>query len=120
MIYQKGILPNLPPDQRSELSQFDDLMLRFNDEQETKLDSVLNGGLNFSENFEGVSVSFISSATPDAENTVPHSMGKIPTGFIVTGLDKGAIVYNGSTAFTDSNIYLKVNVATVAVTVFVF
>jgi hypothetical protein len=120
MIYEKKQLPNLPPLQRGELTEFENLLIRYLNEQDQNLDAVLNNGLNPTDNFDGAFVTFTSSATPDAENSVSHTLKKIPTGFLVTGMDKGAVVYNGTTANDDQTIYLKVNVATVAVTIYVF
>lgn len=84
------------------------------------LEPILNRGITFSENVDIVFVQFTSSATPDAENTVAHTLGKVPTGFIVYSLDKAGVVYRSGTAFTATNIYLKVNVASVAVKILVF
>ncbi len=89
-------------------------------DQDQILDTVLNKGLSFGDNFDGVFVTFTSSATPDAENTVTHTLGKIPTGFIVTNINKASVVYANGTAWTAANIYLKVNVASTAITIFVF
>lgn len=120
MIYEKKQLPNLPPLQRGELREFDNLILRYLNELDQNLDVVLNHGINPTDNFEGQFITFTSDGTPDAENSVAHTLGKIPSGFFVTAKDKAGDVYSGSTANTDSLIYLKVNVATVAVTIFVF
>lgn len=81
---------------------------------------ILDRGISFSDNLDIVSVSFTSSATPDAENTVAHDLGKTPTGFIVCSIDKGAIVYNGVGSWTKTNIYLKCNTASTAVKALVF
>jgi hypothetical protein len=85
-----------------------------------KLESILNRGITFSDNVDCKLVSFTSSGTPDAENTVAHGIGKVPTGYIVYSQDKAASLYKGSTAWTATNIYLKCNVATVIVKIVVF
>lgn len=82
--------------------------------------TILNRGISFDDNVDCRRVTFTSSATPDAENTVPHSLGKVPIGYLIYGLDKAAIVYTGATSWSDTNIYLKVNVASVAVKIIVF
>lgn len=89
-------------------------------ERELNLDAMLNRGLRFQDNFDCKLVSFTSSVTPDAENTVAHTLGRIPTGFIVYSLDKGAVVYLGGTTWTATNAYLKVNTATTATKVIFF
>lgn len=95
-------------------------LLRQLEERERNLKAILERGISFSDNVDCRLLSFTSSATPDAENTVAHTLGKIPTGFIVYYLDKGAVVYDSGTAWTSSNIYLKVNTATVAVKIIIF
>jgi hypothetical protein len=89
-------------------------------EMQINLNSILNRGITFSENFDAVFVEFTSSATPDAENTVSHSLGKIPTGYIVYSIDKAGVVYRSATTFTSTNIYLKCNVASTAIKILVF
>jgi hypothetical protein len=115
--------PNLPslfvsfyPD----LRKFDQDLLNTTNEMARNLDAVLNRGISFSDNVDCRLTTFTSSGTPDAENTVPHSLGKVPTGYVVYGLDKGAVVYTGTTSWTKTNIYLKVNTASVAVKIIVF
>lgn len=102
------------------LRKFDRDSMSTLNEQSRNLDAILNRGISFSENMDCRLTTFTSSATPDAENTVAHVLGKIPVGYIVYGLDKAAIVYTGVTAWSKSSIYLKVNVASVAVKIIVF
>ncbi len=64
-------------------------------------------------NFEGQWLEFTSSATPDAENAVTHKLNRVPTGYIVGQRDKAGVLYNGTTTWTSSIIYLKCNVASV-------
>jgi len=82
--------------------------------------SILNNGLLFEDNFDGLYVDYTSNATPDTEDTVSHGLGRVPTGFLVVNLDKAGIVYDGGTAWTSTNIYLKCNVASVATKIFIF
>lgn len=89
-------------------------------ERELNLDAILNRGITFGDNMDCRLVSFTSSATPDAENTVAHGLGKMPTGFLVYSLDKGAVVYNSGSAWTTTDAFLKVNTASVAVKVIFF
>lgn len=78
-----------------------------------------NGRVRFFENIAGSFVTFTSSATPDAENTVAHNLGLIPQGYIVVGRDKAGILYNSTTAFTTTNLYLKCNVASVTFSIYI-
>ncbi|MBI4397041.1 MAG: hypothetical protein HY548_08105 [Elusimicrobia bacterium] len=118
--YQKTTLPAVYIQYEQSLKPFElDLMKALN-ELNLNLESILNGGIRFQDNVDCKTISFTSSGTPDAENTVTHALGKIPTGFIVANLDKAAIVYSSASAWTASNIYLKVNAASVAVKIIVF
>lgn len=66
----------------------------------------VNGQLEYDLNLrtKTVSVTFAASNTQVA---VGHNLGKTPTGFIVAGLSVSATIYNGTTAFDKSNIYIK-------------
>ena len=81
---------------------------------------ILNGGILFSDNFDCKLVTYTSNATPNTEDTFAHGLGRLPVGYLVYGMDKAAIVYDGGTAFTATNLYLKCNVATAAVKLLVF
>lgn len=84
-----------------------------------KIVNILNRGITFGENVDCRLITFTSSATPDAENTVAHTLGKVPIGYIVYGKNKAGDVYTGTTTWTNTNIYLKVAVASVAVKIIV-
>jgi hypothetical protein len=86
----------------------------------TELRKILNGGLLIPDNFAAKTVTFTSSATPDAENVVAHTLGKVPVGYIVYGRDKAGVLYSGTTAWTTANIYLKSNIASVEYKIIVF
>lgn len=116
--YKRAIMP--PVKSYSHATRFDDDITKVLDENQQNLDAILNRGIKFADNIDCVFVSFTSSATPDAENTVAHTLGKTPTGYIVYSKNKAGDIYDGTTAWTASNIYLKVNVASVAVNIIVF
>lgn len=82
--------------------------------------AILNRGITFTDNVDCVLITITTSATPDAENTVAHTLGKVPTGYIVYSQDKAASLYLGTTAWTSSNVYLKSNVASVTFKLIVF
>lgn len=82
--------------------------------------AILNRGITFTENVDCVLVSFTSNGTANTEDAVSHSLGKIPTGFIVYSLDKAAVVYTSGTAWTSTTIYLKTSVLTTAVKIIIF
>lgn len=118
--YRNITLPSLSIRAYGEATPFEKAITNCLNEEFRNLDGLLNRGLNFADNFDGRILSFTSSVTPDAENTVAHTLGKIPTGFIVTDINKGAVVYRGTTSFTATNIYLKCNTASTAIKVLIF
>ena len=81
---------------------------------------ILNRGIIFEDNIDCVLVTLTSSATPDVENTVAHTLGKVPKGYLVYGQDKAGSLYKGTTTWTNSNIYLKSNVASVTFNIIIF
>lgn len=70
------------------------------------------------ENIYGEFQVFTTSATPDAENTIAHTLGAVPIGHLVVKQDKAGSLYSGTTTWSSTNIYLKSNVASVTFTVF--
>lgn len=70
------------------------------------------------ENISGEFQVFTTSATPDAENTIAHTLGAVPIGYIVLKQDKAGSLYSGTTTWTSTNIYLKSDIASVTFTVF--
>lgn len=56
----------------------------------------------------------------DTEFTVTHNLGRIPTGYEVKSKDKAAIVYDSrKNLWTTTQMFLKCNVATVQIVLFV-
>lgn len=76
--------------------------------------AILDGGIMV-ENMDADVVTFTSNAVANTEDAIAHGLGKVPTHFVVTSLDKGAVIYKGTTAFTKTNVYLKSTVASTAV-----
>lgn len=70
------------------------------------------------ENIAGEFQTFTSNIAADTEDAITHGLGSVPIGFIVTKLDKGAVVYDSGTAWTETTIYLKTNTASTAVEIF--
>lgn len=61
-----------------------------------------------------------TSGGAGATNTVAHGLGRVPTGFVVTKVNKASVIYDAGVSWTATNIYLKSEVATTAVTVLVY
>uniref|UniRef100_A0A6H1Z620 Uncharacterized protein n=1 Tax=viral metagenome TaxID=1070528 RepID=A0A6H1Z620_9ZZZZ len=76
--------------------------------------------VSFADNMDGSNITFVSSATADAENIISHPLKRTPTGFIKVNQNKPCSVYKGTTTWTKDKIYLKVNIASAEVTIFLF
>ena len=70
------------------------------------------------ENISGEWQTFTSNGSADTEDTIAHTLGSVPEGFIVTNINKGGVVYDSGTSWTSSNIYLKTSVSSATVTIF--
>lgn len=102
------------------LRPFDDEVIRALTGMMSNLRAIFDKRVGVSDNLDVAEVSYTSNGSADTEDTVAHTLGRIPTGFIVTSLDKAGIVYASGTAFTASNLYLKVSATTVAVKLLVY
>lgn len=71
-------------------------------------------------NLSAVYVVFTSNGTANTEDTITHTLGRIPIGYIPVKQDKSAVLYSSGTTDTSTIIYLKTSVATVTWTVLLF
>lgn len=85
----------------------------------TKLGDLLNSGLKFTDNND-VYITSVTTALANAELEVDHNLKRIPNGYIVVSVDKAACIYDGSSAWTATHIYIKSNAATTAVKLLIF
>lgn len=103
--------------------------LRRNDQDMSNLFLAMQGRIRFGtgidgdrgENISGEFQTYTSNATPDTEDTLAHTLGATPVGFIVLHQDKAGSVYQGPTTgtnWTSNNIYLKCDVASVTFLLF--
>lgn len=102
------------------LRPFDDEIIRTLTALISNLRAIFDRRVGVSDNLDVVEVSYSSNGSANTEDAVAHLLGRIPVGFIVTSRDKAGIVYASGTAFTKTNLYLKVSVTTVAVKLLVF
>lgn len=86
----------------------------------TQVAKILDRGIIFNDNVDCRSLTFTTSATPDASNTIAHTLGKVPIGYIVIYQNKAGSLYDSGTTWTSTNIYLKSNIASVAFRILVF
>lgn len=73
------------------------------------------------ENISGQFQQFTTNATPNTEETIAHTLGSTPKGYIIFWQDKAGSLYQGpstGTAWTSSNVYLKCSVASVTFNIF--
>lgn len=86
----------------------------------TQVIKILNRGIVFKDNVNCRTISYTSNGSANTEDGITHTLGKVPTGYIVVSQNKAGVVYNGSSTWTTTTIYLKNSVATVAVTIIIF
>ena len=65
-------------------------------------------------------VVFTSNGAANIEDAVAHTLGAVPTGYIVVRQDKAGIIYDSGLDFTTTTMYLKTSVASVTWTLLVF
>lgn len=71
-------------------------------------------------NISGVWVVFTSNASANTEDAVAHALGRVPLAIFAAIPDKAAAIYDSGTAWTDTTIYVKSSVASVAWNLLVF
>ena len=72
-------------------------------------------------NFDAVWVAYVSNGTANTEDTVTHTLGRIPVGILVGIPDKSAVVYaDNQAAWTSTSVRLKASAATVTVNILLF
>lgn len=116
------------------LNQTSELTQKQITELNKQLDQIilcLNGRITFvdgeisnqekSENLDGQFIVFTSLGA-DVETTIPHTLGRIPVGYIIVSQDRASSLYHASTdtSWTTSNIYLKSSAATATYTILIF
>ena len=71
-------------------------------------------------NFDGEWLQATSHGTANTEFSVTHHLNRVPTGYLVAQRNKGGVIYNGSTAWTDALIYLKCTTTSTVFRMFVW
>lgn len=71
-----------------------------------QIQEILNNGLTPTENQDGqlLQVSFTAA---DAEQGIPHALGRVPTLYYILGSSAAMSVYDGVSSNTSSVIYLR-------------
>jgi len=74
------------------------------------LGAILNGGLIFHDNFRGQELD-VTFPTANADLSISHKLGYMPTGYLLTRASVAMRLYDGSRPFTRDTIYLKSDAA---------
>ena len=82
--------------------------------------TLINKGLRPSDNFDAFEISITTNATPGVETAIAHGLKRVPSGYWVVKRNKAAHIYDGGTAWTSENIYVRSDVATVTARIIVF
>lgn len=91
----------------------------------TNIRLAINGNLRFGpgstgtngENIDGQWLTF-TSGTSNLTNNLSHTLGSIPVGYLVTNINKPAIIYSSGTLSTGTTVYLCASTNNVTATVF--
>lgn len=118
--YQEPNFPGIFTQNQKDLRQFDRDLITVLSGWDNILKAILDRGINFDDNLDIRRVSVVSHGTPGTEFSVAHTLGKVPTGYIVYGQTAAGSVYDGTTANTKTTLYLKSDVATVTFRLVVF
>lgn len=106
----------MPPPRDEQESSFQQALMSY----VQKLVDIINGGLRFSDNFDAEFIEYTSNGSADTEDTVAHTLKRVPSGFILVNTDKAVSLYDSGTSWTATNLYLKANVASATVKILVF
>lgn len=104
----------------SDLRQFDRDLITVLGGMGLNLKAILDGGISIDDNMDISRVSVQSHATPGTEFSVTHSLGKVPTGYIVYGQTGAGSVYDGTTANNKTTLYLRSDVSAVTFKLLIF
>jgi len=120
MIFNRVNIPSIAQGNLANLSELERNLIRTLDSVMSNLFVILARGITFQDNLECVFIDYTSNGVVNTEDTVAHTLGKIPTGFITARIDKAGIVYDGGTTWTKTNIYLKCSAATAVTRIVLF
>lgn len=118
--FGKPSFPGVLVSNERELRQFDKDLVSVLERLGLDLQSILDRGISFDDNVDVSRVSVTSHGTPGTEFSVAHLLGKVPTGYIVTGQAGAGSVYDGATTSTKTTLYLKSDAASTVFRLMVF
>lgn len=112
--------PALFSQNQTEMRAFDRSLITVLGNWSLELKGLLDRGLSLADNVDAAVVSFNTNGVANTEDAIPHTLGRVPTYFVVADIDKGGVVYRSGTAFTKDTVYVKTTVATAAVKLILF
>jgi hypothetical protein len=85
---------------------------------------VINGHIGFgdgskSDNIDGVWVSISTPGSINTDFTVTHNLGRVPVGYLAMTKSAACDLYNGSIAWTSTQMTLRATTAGVTINLFV-
>ena len=85
-----------------------------------KLVDIINKGIRIEDNLNVQEKAYTTNGTPNTEDSVSHTLKRIPRGYFLVGSDKAVSLYNGTTSWTATALYIKANVASAAITIIIY
>ena len=119
-LYRDPFFPAIFKKNSPEIRDHDRFLLQILDEWNQNLRGIIEKGISFDDNIDCVRVSVTSHATPGTEFSVTHTLGKVPTDYIVCGQDGAGTVYDGTTANTSTTMYFKSDASSVEFRIILF
>jgi hypothetical protein len=119
----KYAVPNFPAlftEAFDKLRDFDKKLIQSLGGFTLMLKGILDRGISFSDNVDCSFVDHTFGGTPNSEENIYHTLGKVPYGYIVVMKDRAVDVYSGGTEHTKTTLYLKSTVASAVIRVLVF
>jgi hypothetical protein len=80
---------------------------------------LVSGNLSFKDNFKCKAITVVFSSA-NTNTTVKHSLGFVPSGYIVTKRSGSFNIFSGTTAWDTNNIYLQTSAVPATIDVIVF
>jgi hypothetical protein len=119
MIFRRGNVPTIFGKELPNMRPFDLDLVRFLDTMASNLAALFDKGIGIDDNLDVQIVDYTTNAVANTQDTVAHTLKRVPEGYIVVSVDKAGVIYK-SGAFTATDLLLKCNVATVVAKLIVF
>lgn len=120
MNFTRADIPSIFSSIYGGMRRFDIDMAKVIQDINGSLSQMFAKGIGITDNLDCQIVSYTSNAVANTEDTVAHTLKRVPSGFIVVDIDKAGVVYRSGTTFTVSNIYLKCSTTSTALKVLVY